>query len=124
VAFSLYIDEDSMNRRLTSALRTAGIDVITTSDAGNDGNPDHRQLEFARGAGRVLLTANMKDFAALHTLWITGGLAHAGIIIVTVQRANVGVLYGKLVRLQSLRDRQAMLNAVLYLNGRADQPLE
>ena len=124
MAFLLYLDEDLLERRLVRGLRAAGIDVVTASDAETAGWLDADQLVFARSLGRVILAANVKDFAALHGRWMAAGEHHAGILMLIDQRAAVRVIVAKVARLQALRDAATMIDATLYLNGRADQPLE
>jgi hypothetical protein len=57
----LYLDEDSVGRRVVAALTQAGFDVLTSGAAGNDGSDDERQLRFSSANGRVLVTANKKS---------------------------------------------------------------
>ena len=66
----------------------------------------------------------MKDYVPLHRHWMDEGRHHGGILIVTDQRTDARLIARKVVRLQAVRDPAAMLDATLYLNGRADQPLE
>lgn len=120
----MYLDEDSLDKLLAVALRAAGIDLATAFEAQTLGWSDERQLGHARSLGRVILTANMKDFAPLHSRWMAEGRHHAGILIVSNQRTDARLIARKVVRLQALRDPAAMIDATLYLNGRADQPLE
>lgn len=75
----LYIDEDSASHVLRSLLEQSGIDALSTQTAGMSGASDEAQLEYARVAGRVILSANRKDFARLHTHWMQAGRDHAEI---------------------------------------------
>ncbi len=77
----LYIDEDSCGRRLIAALRRSGCDVLTAEEAKTRSWSDERQLEFAADVGRVLVSANVGDFAGLQQSWGASGRDHAGIII-------------------------------------------
>jgi post-segregation antitoxin (ccd killing protein) len=43
----LYLDEDSMDRDLITALRARGVDVITAADTGMLGRSDEDHLEYA-----------------------------------------------------------------------------
>jgi hypothetical protein len=69
-------------------LRRLGHDVLTTNDANRSGQavPDADVLEYATGAGRVVLTLNRKHFIALHR----NRGAHAGIVVCTVDRDFIG----------------------------------
>jgi hypothetical protein len=77
VAFSLYFDEDSVNRALIRSLVARGMDVTNAIDAGHAGSPDRVQLEHATADGRVLFTYNVGDFLALHTQFRQDGRSHA-----------------------------------------------
>jgi hypothetical protein len=76
----VYTDED-VHAAVALGLRLRGFDVLTTLDAGRAGTSDASQLDFAAGAGRVLLTFNRGDFARLHAELMTGGRSHAGIVV-------------------------------------------
>lgn len=77
----LYIDEDSCDVRLIAALRRAGFDVVTADEAGTRGWSDREQLEFAASLGRVILSANVGDFAGLQRSWGRMHRHHFGIVI-------------------------------------------
>lgn len=78
----LYLDED-VPFQLAARLKASGFDVQTARDAGQLGNSDDAQLEFASEAGRVLVTHNVRDYAALADLWARTGRHHAGLILGT-----------------------------------------
>jgi len=61
MALRLYMDHDSLDRRVVDALRAAGVDVVTSDEAGNQRLSDHAQLEFSTNAGRALYSANCRD---------------------------------------------------------------
>ena len=86
----LYHDEDALQGVLVAALRTAGFDCLTTNEAGMRGQSDEDQLLFASRDGRVLFTKNTADFLRLDTAWRLSGRHHAGIIVLTDQRASIG----------------------------------
>ena len=90
MAIAIYTDKDSGQRAVCDALRSQGISVLRSEDAGNDRYPDPLQLEFAAARGLAVLTANHGDFAALHRHWRELGRHHAGIIIRVNQRMPVG----------------------------------
>lgn len=65
--------------------------------------PDEEFLMEAARLGRALVTANVRDFAALGAAWVAKGHAHAGIIHVTSSafpqnRAQVGAIVEALMR--------------------------
>lgn len=84
-----YIDEDPP-QLAASALRKFDRDAVSTTEAGNKGFGDARQLLFAVQTGRVLVTCNKVDFRMLHEAWILWTtelgsdrwLPHPGILIV------------------------------------------
>lgn len=52
------------------------------SEAELEGLPDPEVLELAASEGRVLVTANVRDFAPLLAEWAGEGRSHAGVILV------------------------------------------
>lgn len=68
-----YFDEDSAQQRLIVALRSRGLDIATSLDAGMNTRDDESQLVFASAQGRILVSANASDFAALHREWLEQG---------------------------------------------------
>ncbi|MCL4242147.1 MAG: DUF5615 family PIN-like protein [Dehalococcoidia bacterium] len=123
MSFPVYLDEDSLHRRVARALRPDH-DVVTTLEAGNSGFSDEDQLEYCARQGRAIVTANQADFARLHRDWMSSGREHAGIIILTDQRAAPEVIVAKLRRILSLRDARAMRSSVLYINSDPGQRLD
>jgi hypothetical protein len=62
------LDEDSQGRILVRRLREAGHDVLTVGEAELEAPTDAEVLAHARKELRVLLTRNVRDFLALHTI--------------------------------------------------------
>ena len=83
---ALYLDEDSQDNDLVQALRSRAVDVITATEAGRLERSDEEQLEWAAQEGRVLYSFNARDFYRLHTLFLSAGRPHAGIILSPQQR--------------------------------------
>lgn len=83
---TLYLDEDMSRHQLVWALRARGFDVLTSFEAGMNGQSDDSQLAFAASHGRLLLTANRRDFTQLHRDWLGQGRTHCGIVLVPQQR--------------------------------------
>ena len=67
--------DEHIDSAVAAGLRLRGVDVTTTIEQGLDGASDSRQMEFARGQGRVLVTCD-SDFLAL----ANSGVPHAGIV--------------------------------------------
>ena len=113
----LYMDEDSMCEALVKALRTRGVDVVTASDERMIHRDDADHLDYATKQGRVLVTRNIQDFYELHTIYLTEGKHHAGIILVPQQRYTVGEEMRRLLKIIAAKPAEAMQNHVEFLNA-------
>jgi len=111
----LYVDMDSLDHYVVGALRSAGIDVLTSPEAGNERALDERQVAFATAAGRAVYTANRADFARIHKERMTGGRSHAGIIVRADQRMPIGDQIRALRRLCEAHEPEAGVNLFEYL---------
>ena len=76
----LYLDED-VSTLVADLLRARGFSAITTLEAGQLGNTDVAQLNYAVSNHKVLLTHNRGDFEALARDCYKSGRTHFGIII-------------------------------------------
>jgi hypothetical protein len=108
-----FTDEDVYGTT-APALRNAGLDAISTPEAGRLGESDESQLQWASRAGRVFVTFNVGHFARLHGIWISQGRHHAG-IAVSAQRP-IGDLLRRLVHLAGTLDDKGMLNRLEFLS--------
>lgn len=90
MALKLYMDHDSGNRAVVAALRSASIDILTTTESGRHRESDEDQLAFATSQRRVIYTANSGDFARLHREWLRSGRHHSGMVLRANQRLGVG----------------------------------
>jgi len=95
---TLYLDEDSSRHQLIWALRARGFDVLTSFEAGMNAQTDDAQLGLAASEGRLLLTANVRDFAQIHWDWLCQGRTHSGIMLVPQQRYSTGEIVRRLLR--------------------------
>ena len=67
-------------------LREAGHDVTAVvEDRELIGLADEDVLARATADGRCVVTANVRDFAALHAQWASAGRSHAGIVYVVTK---------------------------------------
>ena len=113
--FSLYFDEDSATRSLINALRSAGFDCLTAHEAGRLKQADEEQLVFAATQKRVLYTKNVGDFARLQKDWQSAARSHSGIIVVSKQRAPIGVQIRGLQVLAEQFEPDEMKDRLVYL---------
>ena len=95
----LYLDEDAQSGPLIRALRSRGLSVTTTSEAGMSHSGDEEQLRFASSRSMVLVTCNIADFVRLHTEFLVADREHAGIILIHQQRWGAGELARRMIRL-------------------------
>jgi Domain of unknown function (DUF5615) len=115
--FSLYLDEDSMDRELLSALRARGMDVLTATEANMIERSDSDHLAYASSQQRVLFSFNRGDFYALHTSYLNEGKTHAGMILALQQRLSIGELMRQILGLAKARSAQEMQNHAEFLKG-------
>ncbi len=81
----LLLDE-MITPRLAQQLRGEGIDAVAISDSPSlRGTPVQEVLEIAARDGRILVTANIKDFAPLSRSWASQGRTHAGIVLISTK---------------------------------------
>ncbi|MGK2966420.1 MAG: DUF5615 family PIN-like protein [Tepidiformaceae bacterium] len=106
----LYFDHDCADAEVVAELRRRGLDCLTAEEAGRQRATDPEQLEFATSDGRVLLTSNVGDFAALHREWSASGRRHLGVLLVP-QRLGVG---------SKVRRVLMVLNSVPILDARLE----
>ncbi len=79
--------DESVRSAVAVGLRSHGVDVTTTADAGLIGATDEQQLAYALAEGRVLITHD-DDFLAL----ARRGADHAGICYCHQQKHPIGKL--------------------------------
>lgn len=107
-----YFDEN-IQEALDDALKTRGVDVLTTKQTGNMGVEDIRQLAYAAEKGRTILTYNKRDFALIHYQWMRIARPHAGIIL--SDQLPIGIILRRLMRLYCSFKLEDMKNRLEYL---------
>jgi len=112
-ALRLFTDEDVYGA-VAGALRAAGIDAVSTPEAGRLGESDESQLEWATTEHRVFVTFNVAHFAALHNAWLRQGRHHAGIVL-SAQRP-LGDFLRRLRNVALSLDSAAMRDRVEFLS--------
>ena len=113
----LYLEEDSQDRDLSSALRARGMDVKTAAEAGMIERWDEEQLAWATAQGRALYSFNVGDFYQLHTLWLRQGRAHAGVILARQQHYSVGEQMRRLLKLSAARSSEELKGRIEFLSA-------
>ena len=82
---TLLLDE-MFSGLIAEQLRVKGHDVIAVvTDPALAGSPDDQILAHATDTGRVLVTANIKDFILLDARYRAASQAHAGLILVSTK---------------------------------------
>jgi hypothetical protein len=110
---SLLLDEDVYGA-VAPALRRAGLDAISTMEAGRGGQTDESQIDWALAENRTLFTFNVGHFANLHSIRIAHGLCHSG-IIVSSQRP-IGDVIRRLLHLANTLDAESMRDRLEFLS--------
>lgn len=113
----LYSDEDMMQKSLLHALRSNGVNVLTTSEAGMRNRSDQEQLEYATLQGRVMITFNKGHFLKLHKEYMSQGKRHSGIILVTQQEYSIGESVRRILRIVNGKSAEEMENNVEFLSN-------
>jgi hypothetical protein len=108
----LYLDED-LSVLVAELLRARGFNVQTTQEAGQTGASDDKQLAYAVGQRRALLTHNRDDFARLVLTYFASGRSHYG-ITVAVRRPPHEIVRRLLVILNQTTSGE-IENQVIYI---------
>jgi hypothetical protein len=112
----LFIDEDSMDRQFVRALRARGVDVTTVGEIGTTSFSDEEQLILATEQQRVLYTFNVGDFCQLHSIYMTQGRNHTGIVI-SSQQYSVGEQMRRVLKLMAAKSAEEMVNQLVFLSA-------
>lgn len=108
----LYLDED-VDPQLAEDLRRHGFDVEASSAVGLMRAPDRDQLEYARQAGRAILTHNRDDFLRLARLLALSNLDHDGILY--VPQLPYRSLFRRLVAFLGTTDTELVRNLFTWI---------
>jgi len=113
----LYLDEDCINRKLIRALRQQNFGVTTTPEAARLSESDERQLEFATEKGWILVSHNIKDFAELHSVWISQSRSHGGLILIQQDKFSIGEQVRRIQKALAQKEENGMSNELIYLTS-------
>ena len=105
-----------MRHALVRALRAHGVDVIAALEVGAVECEDKDHLDYATAQGRVLFSFNVRDFCRLHTVYLTEGKSHAGMILARQQHYSVGEQMRRLLKLIATKSAEDMKNQVEFLS--------
>jgi hypothetical protein len=111
------LDAHLSGRRIGGPLRRAGHDVLALDDSfALKQLPDADVLDLARVQGRIVVTANIRDFARLARSRLEAGEAHLGIVLIPPHDLSFGVVLRGLARLFAERPEATdWVNRVEYL---------
>lgn len=102
---ALLLDE-MLSGAIAEQLRARDLDAVAVVENPRlIGTPDEELLAHAAAQERVVVTANVADFAAIATDWRAAGRAHAGLVYVTSRafpqdRSFIGAIVSALLALQ------------------------
>jgi hypothetical protein len=65
LSLQIYLDDCAYDKALVRLLRQVGWEVVTSFDAGLNGQPDEVHLSYATSQGLILLAKNPRDFAGI-----------------------------------------------------------
>ena len=106
-----------MSHSLVEALRARGVDVVTVLEVGMVERSDQEHLDYASSQGRTLYSFNISDLYRLHTEYVSGAKAHAGMILARQQHYSVGEQMRRLLKLLGSKSAEDMQNHVEFLGG-------
>ena len=110
-----FLTDEDVYAAVAVQLRAAGLDVISTPEAGRMGESDESQLGWAAAEGRAIVTFNVGHFAALHHDWMVRSEHHAGVIV--SQQISVGELIRRLLNLSTALSADEMLDRLEFLSN-------
>ncbi len=112
----LYLDEDTMDGNLLTALRCRNVDVLSTGEAQMLSRSDEEQLQWALKHQRVIYSFNVRDFYSIHTNWVEKRQNHSGIIL-GVQNYSIGEQMRRIIRIITTKSAEEMKNQVEFLSA-------
>jgi len=108
----LYLDED-VHKKVTTALRLRGYDVISTHEIKKWGIRDKEQLDFAISQKRAIFTFNVRDYIILHKQCLKSSKKHYGIII--SKQLTLGETINRLSVLLLRNKPEMLVNQLVWL---------
>jgi hypothetical protein len=102
--------DESVDPAVAMGLRRRGADVTTSQETGLLNAPDIKQIYFAIGSGRILVTHD-DDFLAL----VKSGLQHSGIAFCHAQLRSIGQMIAGLMLIRDCLTTADMQNHIEFL---------
>lgn len=111
----LYVDVDASENAVVRALRQRSMDVLTAAEIGHEQFTDDQHLAFAASDGRSIYSLNVRDYARLHSEYMTSGRLHGGIILIPRQRYGTGEKVRQLYEILKNTDAETIKNSIRFL---------
>ena len=108
----LYLDED-VHKKIASALRLKGYDVISAHEVQKKSLPDYQQLEYAVAQQRAIFTFNTGDFNRLNKEYIKNGKNHFGIVL--SKQIPIGETIKRLTKFLFDHSKEEIKNNIFWL---------
>lgn len=92
VAWARFLFDQHVNARAMRVLRERGVDVVHVGEAGLTRADDPEIFVWAKGASRLIVTRNHRDFAPLARLYATNGEDFPGVLFyaASIRESDVG----------------------------------
>jgi predicted nuclease of predicted toxin-antitoxin system len=116
----ILLDAHISGRRVGKALTERGHDVrAIDSDPELEGLSDPSVLELATAEGRILVTANVRDFEPLLREWAGESRSHTGVILVpsSVRNEAFGVLISGIEEMIADTGQDEWIDCVAWLRN-------
>lgn len=108
----LYLDED-VHKKVATALRLKGYDVISAHEVQKHSLSDYQQLEYAVAEGRAIFTFNVGDFNRLHKEHIKSRKNHFGILL--SKQIPIGDTIKQLVKFLYAHSSEEIRNNIFWI---------
>ncbi len=108
----LYLDED-VHKKVASALRLKGYDVISAHEVQKQSLPDYQQLEYAIAEQRAIFTFNAGDFNRLSKEYIKNGKNHFGILL--SKQIPIGEAIKRLTKFLFDHSKEGIRNNIFWI---------
>lgn len=113
----LLFDEDLIHHDLLVALKIHRVDVLTVADVGRLGDDDESILRCAADHGRLLVSANIRDFHRIHTEWVRSGKSHWGILVIPQRHFSVGERLRRIDHMVKSHRANDLQNQIYFIEG-------